>query len=126
MTVFLRTAALAALTLAAACATSESAPASAEESRAADYAVVEENARIPETRDVLAFEALDSHSVLLRATGALYIAQIGAGCGLDAAYAQNIAIDQFGPGGVDNHSTLLIAGRRCPIEALSRVERRQG
>lgn len=122
----LRIIACAGAALVAACATSENSSATAEESRAANYSVVEENARIPETRDVLAFERLDSHSILLRATGALYIAQISAGCGLDAGYEQNIAIDQFGPGGVDDHSTLLIAGRRCPIEALSRVERRQG
>ncbi|WP_395646082.1 DUF6491 family protein [Terricaulis sp.] len=123
MTAILRTLALAGAALVAACATAETAP--AEESRAADYTVVEENARIPETRDVLAFERIDSRSVLLRATGALYIAHVSPSCGLDAAYAQNIAIDRFGPGGVDNHSTLLIEGRRCPIEALSRVERRE-
>lgn len=122
----LRTIAFAGAALVAACATTESTSASAEESGAARYTVVEENARIPETRDVLAFETLDARSVLLRATGALYIAQISSGCGLDAGYAQDIAIDRFGPGGVNAHSTLLIEGRRCQIEALSRVERRQG
>lgn len=118
----LRSFALASLLAVAACAST--AGAQAERSRLAQYAVVEENARIPETRDVLAFETLDTHNVLLRATGALYIAQVSPSCGLDASYAQTIAVDRFGPGGVDTHSSLLVAGRRCQIETLNRVERR--
>lgn len=121
----LRIIALAGATLVAACASGEGASAQAQQSRAAQYAVLEENARIPETRQVLAFEALDGRNVLLRATGALYIAQVSPACGLDAGYAQDIALDTFGPGGVDTHATLLISGRRCQIESLNRVERRQ-
>ncbi len=85
-----------------------------------------ENARHPENAMCWPSSGWTPHRCCFARPGPSILRRSPPLAGLDAGYEQNIAIDRFGPGGVDNHSTLLIAGRRCPIEALSRVERPPG
>lgn len=93
--------------------------------RAGDFVVVQPDARIPSTRAVNGYEYIDDSRVLLRVgTNGLYLAELNEGCARGGQFGLSIGVDRRGGGAVDRFSQIVIDGRRCPIVALSEVERR--
>lgn len=92
----------------------------------ADYAVIEADARIPATRSINSYRILDSDVLLIGAgPSGLYMAQLDGTCARAARFDTSIAIDARGGGGVDRFAQVIVNGRRCRIETLSRVEHRE-
>ncbi len=87
------------------------------------FRILEENVHIPATRQVNGYEIVDEDTILLK-TGAnrWYAAEIAGTCGRAARFHTAIGVDSNGGGRIDQHSELVIDGRHCPIDTLSRVE----
>lgn len=94
-----------------------------EDAEAAKFVVLEQNASIPFADNISGFNVAEDGSVLIR-TGPnqVYRAVIWASCARDVRFENDIGIDHRGGSRVDRFSTLIIDGRRCPIESLDRIE----
>jgi Family of unknown function (DUF6491) len=91
----------------------------------AGYVVVEPDARISALRHVTGFEVLSDNQLILRAGASrLYRAQLGGTCGRGLRFEWRLGLNTWG-GEVSRFSDVIVDGRRCPIRALDRVERRK-
>lgn len=87
------------------------------------FRVIEANVHIPATRSVNGYELVDENTILLK-TGAnrWYAAEISGSCGRSARFHTAIGVDSNGGGRIDEHSEIVVDGRHCPIDSISRVE----
>jgi hypothetical protein len=99
------------------------APASAEDDAAANYTVIEEDARIAFASSISGFERPQDDVLLIRVgANRWYRAKLNGLCGRDAVFDQTIYFRTRGPTGVDRWSHVVIDDRVCGIEALDRIE----
>jgi hypothetical protein len=95
-----------------------------EEAAAPAFTIIDADAYIPATREITQFEVLNADTILLR-TGInrWYAAELSGSCGRAARFEHAIGIDTPGGGRIDRFATLIVDGRRCAIQSLSRIER---
>jgi hypothetical protein len=103
-----------------------SAPAFAEEAPSPAYNVLEADTRLPfATTRVSGFTVDDNNALILHAgPSRTYRAVLWSSCDTDVRWArEHIAIDARPNGTLDRTGTIIVNGRRCPIESFDRVER---
>lgn len=87
------------------------------------YRVLEADVSIPATQSVNGYEIIDANTILLRVgANRLYAAELSGSCGRAARLNWNIGVETFGGGRIDRDARIVVDGRRCAIQSLSRVE----
>lgn len=99
------------------------AQASDQEAEAPKFVVLEQDANIPFAANISGYTLAEDGSVLINVgPNRVYRAVTWRTCRRDLRYEHAIGIDHRGGSRVDRYSTLIIDGRRCPIESLDRIE----
>jgi len=101
------------------------APALAQEENAAEYAVLESDARISFPSAINGFERLSENEFLLRVGASrLYRATVAPACARGANVYFQIGLEPSTPFGFDRRSSLRLDDfRTCRLRSLERVER---
>lgn len=98
-------------------------PALAKERAAPNFSVIEENASIPFAgHAITSYRIAEDDSLLLQAGGRWYRATVWRSCAHDLKFEEALGFDTGAVGSFDKFSTVIVNGRRCPIQSLDRIQ----
>jgi hypothetical protein len=87
------------------------------------YVVLEEDARVHFANRIDGFTVDDDNAVIFNVgVRDYYRATLWPGCGRDAQFEFAIGLPHRGAGDLSRFDSLIIDGRRCPIQTLDRIE----